>query len=257
MRLDLYLFEKGLAKSRSYAKTLIAEEYVTVNGKTANKPSIDVSDADTVIVTGAPYSYVSRGGVKLEAVLDAFNIDVKDFICVDIGASSGGFTDCLLQKGAGKVYAVDSGYGQLDSTLACDKRVVNIENFNARNLSIETLGEPCDIAVTDVSFISQTLIIPAAVKVLKKGAVYASLIKPQFECGRGGLGKGGIVKNKKVMADSVKKVIDCAVSNGLSCRGLIPSPIKGGDGNTEFLMYCVLDGDNFIGEKDIREAVGL
>lgn len=257
MRLDLYLHEKGLAKSRSYAKTLIDEGYVTVNGKVAKKPSLDVSENDNVLVTGEPYSYVSRGGVKLEAVLEAFDINVSNYICVDIGASSGGFTDCLLQRGAKKVYAVDSGYGQLDPTLTVDRRVVNIENFNARNLSIETLGESCDIAVTDVSFISQTLIIPAAVKVLKDGAIYASLIKPQFECGRSGLGKGGIVKSKKIMADAVKQVIDCAVFNGLSCKGLITSPIKGGDGNTEFLMYCTLGGDNIITEKDIKEAVEL
>lgn len=256
MRLDAYLASNGLSKSRSFAKTLIDDGFVEVNGKVVKKPSFDVGDDDKVVVTGEPYSFVSRGGVKLEGALSSFGIDVSDMCAVDIGASSGGFTDCLLKRGALKVFAVDSGSGQLDITLCNDPRVVNIENYNARNLNVDDLGTLCDIAVTDVSFISQTLIIPSAVEVLRDGGIYVSLIKPQFECGKSGLGKGGIVKSKKVMADAVKKVIDCAQSNGLGCKGLIVSPIFGGDGNTEFLMYCVKGENSVIDEKIIKEVSG-
>lgn len=257
MRIDTYLAEQGLAKSRSFAKTLLDEGFVTVNGAVIKKASFDVSEGDDVQVTGSPYSYVSRGGVKLEGALNAFSLSVSGMTCVDIGASSGGFTDCLLKRGAKKVYAVDSGYGQLDSTLCNDERVINIENYNARNLSADDLGEKCDIAVTDVSFISQTLIIPAAKNVISDGGLYVSLIKPQFECGKSGLGKGGIVKSKRIMAEAVKKVIDCAASCGLGCQGLIKSPIEGGDGNCEFLMYCILGKENTVTEKTVKEVVGV
>ncbi len=254
MRLDAYLAEKGLAKSRSFAKTLIDEGFVEVNGKKAEKASFCVSESDSVVVTGKPYSYVGRGGVKLEAAIKCFQIDVSDFVCVDIGASSGGFTDCLLQNGASRVFAVDTGSDQLDISLREDSRVINIENFNARELKAETLGELCDIAVTDVSFISQTLIIPAAYGVLKENALYVSLIKPQFECGREGLGKGGIVKNKKVMHTAVEKVIDFADKSGLGCAGLVKSPILGGDGNCEFLMICYKNRPRIVSRDAVKEV---
>lgn len=254
MRLDAFLAEKGLAKSRSFAKTLIDEGFVEVNGKNVRKASLDVSESDIVVVTGRPYTYVGRGGVKLEAAIKSFKIDVSDFVCVDIGASSGGFTDCLLQNGAARVYAVDTGSDQLDETLRTDERVINIENFNARDLKTETLGELCDIAVTDVSFISQTLIIPAACGVLKENALYVSLIKPQFECGREGLGKGGIVKSKKVMHAAVEKVIDFADRSGLGCSGLLKSPILGGDGNCEFLMICHKNHPRVITCESVKEV---
>lgn len=256
MRLDAFLAAKELAKSRSFAKTLIDQGFVEVNGKVIKKASYEVCDSDSVLVTGEPYSFVSRGGVKLQGALDAFGIDVSGMCAVDIGASSGGFTDCLLKRGADKVYAVDSGSGQLDSCLCNDPRVVNIENYNARFLKVEDLGAVCDIAVTDVSFISQTLIIPAAAGVLSESGIFVSLIKPQFECGKSGLGKGGIVKSKKTMAEAVKRVIDCADLNGLGCKGLIRSPIFGGDGNTEFLMYCVKGESSCITEQIIKEVSG-
>lgn len=238
MRLDVYLAERGLAKSRSFAKTLIDEGYVSVNGRKAAKASLEVTDEDDVAVIGQPYEYVSRGGVKLEGALNAFGIDVSGAVCVDIGASTGGFTDCLLMRGAARVYAVDSGSGQLDEKLKADRRVINIENFNARYLTSADLGEMCDVAVTDVSFISQTLIHPAVKNVLRDGGFFVSLIKPQFECGREGLGKGGIVKNGKVLRDAVMKVVKSADENDLGCVGLIKSPVLGGDGNREFLMLC-------------------
>lgn len=257
MRIDLYLSENALAKSRSFARILIEEGYVTVNGRVVKKPSFDVTDNDSVVVTGKPYSFVSRGGVKLLEALREFNISVNGKRAVDIGASSGGFTDCLLQNGAVKVYAIDSGSGQLDESLLHDDRVVNIENFNARNLTLDDIGERCDIAVTDVSFISQTLIIPSVVNVLTDGGIFVSLIKPQFECGKSGLGKGGIVKDKKVMAEAVKRVISCAAENGLGCKGIVRSPILGGDGNTEFLMMCILGEKNAVTENELRKVVGI
>lgn len=238
MRLDIYLAEKGLAQSRTFAKMLISKGCVTVNNKAASKPSYDVADGDDVAVISVPYSFVSRGGVKLEAALEHFKVDVQGAVCVDIGASSGGFTDCLLSRGAAKVFAVDSGSGQLAEKLRADTRVINIENFNARELSADTLGEKPDIAVCDVSFISQTLIIPAAARVLKDGGVYIGLIKPQFECGRAGLGKGGIVKDKKVMTAAIEKVTAAAAASRLGAVDIIPSPIFGGDGNREFLMLA-------------------
>lgn len=255
MRIDSYLASSGLAKSRSFAKTLLDEGFVTVNGAVVKKASYDVADGDVVEVTGTPYSFVSRGGVKLDGALEQFGVDVTDAVCVDVGASSGGFTDCLLKRGARKVFAVDSGTGQLDPSLREDGRVINIENFNARELTADALGEICNVAVADVSFISQTLIIPAVKLVLSDGGIFVSLIKPQFECGRSGLGKGGIVKSKKIMAEAVKKVIDFACSEGLGCEKLMRSPICGGDGNTEFLMLCRSGGSKLINDNDIKEVV--
>lgn len=257
MRIDSFLFEKGLAKSRSFAKTLIEDGFVTVNGKVIKKPSLDVSDTDSVVVTGEPYIYVSRGGVKLEGALERFGINVNGAVCIDIGASTGGFTDCLLKRGAAKVYAVDSGSGQLHSSIAGNEKVINIENYNARNLTYDDIGELCDVAVTDVSFISQTLIIPAAVKVLKDNGIFVGLIKPQFECGRSGLGKGGIVKSKKVLFESIKTVTECAAQNGLGVLGLVRSPISGGDGNTEFLMYCAAGKNSTVTQNEIKEVAGI
>ncbi len=255
MRLDIYLFEKGLAQSRTFAKTLISDGFVIVSGKAVTKPSYDVGEDDAVAVTGVPYTYVSRGGVKLEAALDHFGVDVSGDVCVDIGASSGGFTDCLLGRGAEKVYAVDSGSGQLAEKLLGDKRVVNIENFNARELTYEKLGEKTDVAVCDVSFISQTLILPAVARTLKDGGIYIGLIKPQFECGRAALGKGGIVKDKKAMAAAVGRVCDQAALLMLGVVGIIPSPIFGGDGNREFLMMAINGERSVVTKEQIDKAV--
>ena len=255
MRLDLYLFENGFAKSRSFAKTLVDEGYVTVNGKHIRKPSFDVPKEANVEVTGKPYEFVSRGGVKLSAAITGFSVDVKDKLCVDIGASTGGFTDCLLRNGAKKVFAVDCGSGQLAEELKSDARVVSIENFNARELSEATLGTLCDIAVCDVSFISQTLIHPAVNGILKDTGVFISLIKPQFECGRDGTGKGGIVKSDEVRIDAVRQVISSAENNGLGCTGLLKSPIYGGDGNTEYLMICEKDTPRKVGDAKINEII--
>ncbi len=255
MRIDLYLFEKGYAKSRSYAKILIDEGFVRINGKTVTKASIDASDGDVVEITGKPFEYVSRGGLKLEAAIKAFNIKPQNCRCVDIGASTGGFTDCLLKNGASFVVAVDIGHGQLDPGLACDERVLNLEGINARYLTSDVISGICDIAVSDISFISQTYVIPNIPDILTSDGAYVALIKPQFECGKSGLGKNGIVKDKLTRYNAVKKVTDCTKENKLNVVGLIKSPIEGGDGNTEYLMCCKKSGAH-IDEKIIREVCG-
>ncbi len=239
MRLDVYLVSNGILRSRTLAKEYIEKGSVSVNGKVASKPSLDVSDGDSVKVTAPLPRYVSRGGEKLEAALERFAVNVSGKVCCDIGASTGGFTDCLLKHGAVRVYAIDSGTGQIDPIIAGDPRVVSIEGFNARELTPEITGGLCDVAVVDVSFISQTLIIPAVLSVLKPGGEYVGLIKPQFECGKAGLGKGGIVKSQAVRDEAVKLVSDFGSECGLEIRGIITSPLTGGDGNTEYLMYGV------------------
>ncbi len=256
MRLDIYLFNNGMSKSRSYAKSLVCDGFVEVNGNKQTKASYEVSDGDTVEVKGQPYEYVGRGGLKLEAALKEFNIDVKGMTAVDIGASTGGFTHCLLLRGASKVYAVDIGHGQLDMTLINDDRVANIEGLNARYMTADDLGEICDIAVSDISFISQTYVIPQICRILRENGIYIALIKPQFECGKSGLGKNGIVKDKKVRYEAVKKVVNCAAENGLGVCGLVKSPIEGGDGNTEYLMLCRC-GFETISTERIKEMCCL
>ncbi len=236
MRADLYLFSHGFAKSRSHAKALIAEGNVKLDGKIVEKPSFEIDEsAEHIAEITDTQKYVSRGGLKLEAALEEFHIDVSGLNAIDIGASTGGFTDCLLQKGARTVVCVDSGSGQLDSKIATDKRVTNIEKYNARELSSDIIKDRVDIAVMDVSFISQTLIIPRIPSLLSENGCFISLIKPQFEAGRSAIGKGGIVKDKKDRLASILRVRDSAKSVGLHMVGLITSPITGGDGNIEYL----------------------
>lgn len=250
MRLDVFLFENGYADSRQRAKVLIASECVLVNGKVITKPAYDVDSSDSVVVSGDPIGYVSRGALKLKAAFDEFKLDAKNLVCVDIGASTGGFTDFLLKNGAAKVYAVDCGTNQLALSLLNDSRVVSMEKYNARNLSLADFGTTVDMAVMDVSFISQTLIIPALVNIISDGAGFVSLIKPQFESGKEAIGKGGIVKNPASRAFAIKKVVECAKANGLSLYGLAVSPILGGDGNIEYLAYFVKgESKNSIGEN--------
>ena len=236
MRLDVYLFTYGYCKSRQRAKVLIEGNSVVVNGKIINKPSLDMDEAlkyDITVNDTCPY--VSRGGLKLNAIINFAHVDVKDKICVDIGASTGGFTDCLIKEGAKRVYAVDTGENQLDSSLQSNPNVIYLENFNARNLTQSDIKDNVDIISIDVSFISQTLILPVVCKLLGENGVYLSLIKPQFEVGRENISKGGIVKNKKHHALAIDRVIDCAESCELICTHLIKSPIEGGDGNVEYL----------------------
>ena len=244
MRADLFLVSFGYAKSRQQAKNLIDGGKVVLDGVTLKKPSenIDEATTHTVDITETD-KFVGRGGLKLEGALERFGIDVTGFVAVDIGASTGGFTDCLLQRGAEKVYAVDSGHDQLDAKLRDDLRVVNIEGFNARQLCDrlpDGFPNDADIAVMDVSFISQTYIIPGIPRLLHKGGYFVGLVKPQFEAGRSAVGKNGIVKNKKYHIFALKQVIASALSVGFGCLGVMRSPIEGGDGNTEYLAAFVL-----------------
>ena len=235
MRADVFLTEYGYVESRTRASKLIDRGCVAIDGKTLSKSSTDIPDGEHEVVISNTDRYVGRGGLKLEAALNSFDIDVLGKRCIDVGASTGGFTDCLLQSGAREVYAVDSGRVQLHKSLISDKRVVNIEGYNARELSRGDFGT-FDLAVMDVSFISQTLIHPALSSLLLSGSYFISLIKPQFEAGRSAIGKNGIVKSEKDREKAIYRVIDSARSCGFRTIGLIVSPIKGGDGNVEYLV---------------------
>ena len=237
MRLDVALAKRGLTETRTRAQAVVAEGAVKVNGKFVSKSSFEVTDEDVIELTdSAALRYVSRGGLKLEAAISAFRIAVADRVAIDVGASSGGFTDCLLQNGARMVYAVDSGCGQLSASLQGDPRVISKENENARYLDKEDYPD-VSLAVMDVSFISQTMILPALSDVLPTGGELISLIKPQFEVGRSHIGKGGIVRNARARAEAVERVKSAATSLGLATIGVIESPICGGDGNIEYLAY--------------------
>jgi len=237
MRLDVYIFNKGLSQSRTEAKLYISEGAVTVDGKVINKPSYEVSENSCVIVDKSIKKYVSRGGLKLEGAIEKFNISVKGRFCIDIGASTGGFTDCLLQNGARKVIALDSGSGQLAESIRLDERVTVIENYNARYLSSEDMPFIPDLAVMDVSFISATYIIGAIFNILSDSGDFLCLIKPQFEVGPSNIGKGGIVKSEKARKEAIDKVVDFAKNLGFKHLSTITSPITGGDGNIEYLSH--------------------
>ena len=237
MRIDVYLFQIGLASSRTDAKRMISEGEVYVNGKRVLKPSLDVSEADGVTVKGGQKKYVSRGGLKLEAALREFSVNAEGKLCIDIGASSGGFTDCLLQNGAEHVIALDSGSLQLVDSLRNDGRVTCVENYNARYLNLRDLIYKPEIAVMDVSFISATYIIKPIYDCLADGADFICLVKPQFEVGKSGLSKGGIVKDDKLRMSAVNKVIDFSKNTGFTFVSFTKSPIEGGDGNIEYLAH--------------------
>jgi 23S rRNA (cytidine1920-2'-O)/16S rRNA (cytidine1409-2'-O)-methyltransferase len=235
-RLDLLLVARGLAPSRERAQALILAGVVEVEGRRVDKAGTATADDAAVRVVGPDHPYVSRGGVKLAAALDAFSIDPSGLVCVDVGASTGGFTDCLLQRGAARVYAIDVGYGQLDAKLRNDPRVVVREKVNARSLSRDHVGEPAALAALDLSFISVRLVLPALLPLLSKGARVVVLVKPQFEAGRAEIGKGGIVRSGAVHERVVREIEEFSVD--LLCRplGVIPSPIRGAQGNQEFLL---------------------
>lgn len=242
MRLDAYIAEKGLSKSRTAAKSMIEAGLVSVSGRIVIKPSFEVTDGSEVSVTGDILPYVSRGGLKIESALDRFNIDPAGLDCLDVGASTGGFTDCLLQRGAKSVVCVDCGHGQLDIKISSDPRVTSVEGFNARDISPETVNGTFDLCVMDVSFISQTLIHTPVSTVLRPGARMITLIKPQFEAGRENLNDRGIVKSEKARQLAVDRVCGSAKSAGFSAAGVIDSPIEGGDGNKEYLALFIYNG---------------
>ncbi len=260
MRIDKYLAAAGYTKSRKYAQDLIDAGAVRVDGEIVKKASqeIDHTVAHAVELEQL-FRYVSRGGMKLEAALDAFGINVNGRKAVDVGASTGGFTDCLLKRGAARVYAIDSGTDQLHPSLRDDKRVVCIERFNARQLTLQTTDGECDVAVCDVSFISQTYLAAPIFSVLRQGGVFISLIKPQFEAGASALSKSGIVTSSAYRFLAVKRVISCATDVGFDCRGLVASPITGGDGNREYLALFVKQPvlKPLVDDRTIRKITGL
>jgi 23S rRNA (cytidine1920-2'-O)/16S rRNA (cytidine1409-2'-O)-methyltransferase len=235
-RLDQLLVERGLAESRAKARALILAGQVFVEGERASKPGQMVA-AEAGLSVAAPPPYVSRSGKKLEAALEAFGIAVRDRVCLDVGASTGGFTDCLLQRGARRVYAVDVGKGQLDWRLRRDPRVVVREGINARYLRFEDIGEYVDLAVCDVSFISVTLILPAVSALLQPEGEMVILVKPQFEVGRGQVGKGGIVRDPELHRLACERVEGAVKALGFRVS-VMESPIPGAEGNKEFLLYA-------------------
>lgn len=237
IRLDQLIFDLGLAESRERAKTTVMSGLVFVNGQRADKPGMQVSPDVNVEVKGTALPYVSRGGLKLEKALKVFPIDVNGKVCIDCGASTGGFTDVLLKNGAAKVYSVDVGYGQLAWSLRNDERVVNMERTNIRYISSEQIPEPLDICVMDLSFISVKLVLPAVCALLKNDAQLVCLIKPQFEAGREEVGKKGVVRDKAVHLSVIESVLSFAPTVGMTVMGLDFSPIKGPEGNREYLCY--------------------
>ena len=238
MRLDIYLTQNNFADSRTKAKIIIDDNRVSVNGRTISKPSFEINEGDTVVVNPSDtIEYVGRGGLKLEKALEVFGVSPLGHVCADIGSSTGGFTECLLNSGAIKVYAIDSGHNQLSMKLRKDFRVISMEGTNARTLDESSLGEKVSLVVMDVSFISQTLLYPAIKRIINNNCDIITLVKPQFEVGKENIGKHGIVKNEKIRTEALEKVIQAAKSFGFSYIQHTESPIKGGNGNTEYLLH--------------------
>ncbi|MBI9089273.1 MAG: TlyA family RNA methyltransferase [Desulfobacterium sp.] len=235
-RLDLLLVEKNMVKSRERARALIMAGRILVNDVPVDKAGTKVSLDAPIILKGEDIPFVSRGGLKLDHAVKGLDLTVTGLTCLDIGASTGGFTDCLLQHGAGKVYAVDVGYGQLAWSLRQDPRVVVIERTNIRHIEYDTIGENVDLIVVDTSFISLKLVVPAAEQFMKKGTLILALIKPQFEAGRDRIGKGGVVRDPGVREEIVGEIKDFFNNRGYEIGEVIPSPVPGPKGNQEFII---------------------
>lgn len=251
LRLDSALVDNGLAESREKAKAYIMAGIVYVNNQKADKPGANIKPDDKVEVRGATLKYVSRGGLKLEKAMQNFKLKLNGKVCADIGASTGGFTDCMLQNGAEKVYAIDVGYGQLAWKLRNDSRVVNLERTNFRYVTHEQVPDMLDFASVDVSFISLHHILPVMNTLMKDGATAVCLIKPQFEAGREKVGKKGVVRDKAVHLEVIEKVSAYILKNGFSLIGLEYSPIKGPEGNIEYLAYIEKSDPTYI-DNDIN-----
>ena len=260
-RLDVELVDRGLVQSRERAKVVIMEGLVYVNGQKSDKAGTPVKEDDRIEVRGETLRYVSRGGKKLEKAMQVFPVVLEGCTCMDIGASTGGFTDCMLQNGAVKVYAVDVGYGQLAWSLRTDERVVNLERTNIRYITEEQVPQPVDFISVDVSFISLTLVLPVAHRLLKDGAQMVCLVKPQFEAGKDKVGKKGVVRDPQIHREVILKVIDCAAELGFWVRGLDFSPIKGPEGNIEYLLFLqkpqqeALPPEETVAEEQIAGVV--
>lgn len=237
MRLDVALVEQGLTESRERAKSLISTGLVFVNGQQELKSNKLVDENTVIEIKGTGNKYVSRGGLKLEKAMDEFIIDIHGAVCADIGAATGGFTDCMLQNGASKVYAIDVGYGQLAWKLRCDDRVINLERTNVRYIDSSLVQDELDFISIDVSFISLTLVLPVAYELLKQNGTLVCLIKPQFEAGKGQVGKKGVVRDATIHAEVINKIVDFVCEHNFDVMGLTFSPIKGPEGNIEYLLY--------------------
>ena len=253
-RLDLLLVEKGLAESRSKAQAIIMSGEVYVNGQKVDKSGMEIPLEAEIEVRGSVCPYVSRGGWKLEKALRDFGVDPAGYVCSDSGASTGGFTDCLLQQGAKKVFAIDVGYGQLAWKIRSDPRVVVMERTNIRYVTPEDLGEPLDLSVIDVSFISLKIVLPAIQKLLKPTGQILCLIKPQFEAGKEKVGKKGVVRDPAVHEEVLNDFLQLAASLQLTVRNLTYSPVKGPEGNIEFLGHLSMQPGESI-QPDVAALV--
>lgn len=259
IRLDVAVFERGYAPSREKAKAIIMAGQVYVNNQKVDKAGTEIKEDDDLEVRGNTLKYVSRGGLKLEKAMQEFPIDLNGKICMDVGASTGGFTDCMLMNGAVKVYSVDVGYGQLAWKLRCDERVVNLERTNFRYVTDEQIKDKIQFSSVDVSFISLKHILPNLNKLLSDNGQAVCLIKPQFEAGKDKVGKKGVVREKSVHLEVVNHVIAMAIENGFSVCGLQFSPIKGPEGNIEYLIYLCKNENPIIAacvnpEKLVNES---
>ncbi len=237
LRLDTAVYEAGYTESREKAKALIMAGLVYVNNQKCDKAGMTLKPDDVLEVRGAKLKYVSRGGLKLEKAMTSFNISLDGFICADVGASTGGFSDCMLQNGAAKIYAIDVGYGQLAWKLRTDERVINLERTNFRYVTKEQVPDSLDFASVDVSFISLSHILPVLRTLLKENGRAVCLIKPQFEAGREGVGKKGVVREKSVHIAVIEKIVNLAITSGFNLLNLDFSPVKGPEGNIEYLCY--------------------
>lgn len=243
-RLDNYLVENGFVETRSKAQSLIMAGEVYIDNQKASKAGEQIKGTEKIEVRSKGLKYVSRGGLKLEKAIKNFPISLSGKICMDIGASTGGFTDCMLQNGAVKVYSIDVGYGQLAWKLRTDERVVNLERTNFRHVTNEQVTDAIDFFSVDVSFISLKLILPPAFDLLKENGSAVCLIKPQFEAGKENVGKKGVVRDINIHKEVISNVLEFTKETGFKVRGLDYSPIKGPEGNIEYLMYITKSGDN-------------
>ena len=255
IRLDVAVLERGLSESRAKAGALIMAGQVYVNGQKATTAGLTVKDSDKIEVRGEKMPFVSRGGYKLDKAVKAFHLQLQDCVCMDIGASTGGFSDCMLQNGAKKVYAVDVGYGQLAWKLRTDERVVNMERTNFRYLTPDDIAEQLDFASVDVSFISLKIILPVLYSLLRDGGEAVCLIKPQFEAGKENVGKKGVVRDPSVHAEVVETITQFAFDTGFSVLHLSFSPIKGPEGNIEYLMHIKKEKEPIFADTDISALI--
>ena len=255
-RLDAAVVARGLVSGRNRAKGIIMAGQVYVDGQKADKPGQQVDETSKIEIRGETLAYVSRGGLKLEKAMETFGLSLTGMVCADIGASTGGFTDCMLQKGAERVYAIDVGYGQLAWKLRTDPRVVNLERTNIRYVTEEQVPEGLDFLSVDVSFISLGLVLPVAYRLLKPGSRMVCLVKPQFEAGREKVGKKGVVRDPDIHREVIGKVLDVARDLGFSPQGLTFSPVKGPEGNIEYLLLLQRENrDPAVAPEEVDRVV--